>query len=194
LTSFAAAPLAANEAGFVMTVIPSLDARPLGEMNPGALVRFGCGAAMLLGIVAGCDFYQISSGKVILMLGAHPEDAATKGRFMPIDGPMVTEATLSYDAGHGIVVAPDAPVSLDTSIDGALLVGPGTRAVRTRLFGRGHSDTVPTIDTGSWQAVRVEPPHAPPWRVAVLAWELRLLTDPPLDPPLPSVFTFRAEG
>jgi hypothetical protein len=174
-----------------MTVILSLDARLLGQMAPGELIRFPVGGMMLLGIVAGCD-----PGTVVVMLEGHPEDLETTGRFMQIGEPIISETGLSYSTAHAVVVDPAAAVASRSderfSVDGALLVGAGARAIRTRGYGQGLSNLVLTIDTESWQAVRTAAPHPPPWRFAVLAWELRLLTDSTLDPPLPPVFTFRA--
>jgi hypothetical protein len=174
-----------------MTVIPSLDARLLGQMVPGELIRFTVGGTMLLGMVAGCD-----PGTVVVMLEGHPENPETAGRFMQIGEPIVSETGLSYGTAHAVVVDPAAAVASRSderfSVDGALLIGAGARAIRARGYGQGLSNVVLTIDTESWQAVRTPAPHPPPWRFAILAWQLRLLTDPLLDPLLPPVFTFRA--
>ena len=172
-----------------MTVVPSLNAQHLGDITPGGLVRVRFGSTTLLGVVAGCDFYQIPSGKVIIMLEAHPTNAFTRGCFMPIEGPMVTETVLSYGTGIGIVVDPASPVALGVETNGALLVGSDVTAICTRHVRNGAALM---IDTGAWQALR-DPILVSSWRIAVLEWELRFLIDPPLDPPLPP-FRFRVEG
>jgi len=99
---------------------------------------------------------------------------------------------LSYGTGLDIVVDPVAGASANVEIDGALLVGAGPPAIRTRGF-ESYSDVILAIDTLSWQAERASR-AALRWRFAVLAWELRLSTNPVLDPPLTPVFRFRAEG
>ena len=43
-----------------MAITPTLDAKLLGEMVPGELVRFPARRAMILGIVAGCDHRGIA--------------------------------------------------------------------------------------------------------------------------------------
>ena len=101
---------------------------------------------------------------------------------------MITEMALSYGTALGIVVDPTAPISPDVAINGALLVGTDITAICTRHFRNG---TALMIDTGAWQALR-EPILVSSWWLAVLEWELRFLTDLPLDPPLPP-FRFRAE-
>ena len=55
-----------------MAITPTLDAKLLGEMVPGELIRFPTGRAMVLGLVAGCDFMEIPSGLVIILLGDLP--------------------------------------------------------------------------------------------------------------------------
>jgi hypothetical protein len=180
----------------VMAIVPSLRAGPLGEMVDGELIRFRLGRRMVLGMVAGCDFVQIASGKVIVVLEDHPDRPGIVGRFLPIEEFMMSEPALSYGTAHMIAVHPGAPVAAASdeqfNTDGALLVGADTRAIRTRAMRDEFSDVVLTIDLESWKAVRTAPPNRPPWRVAVLAWEIRLLTDASINPPLPSVFTFRA--
>ena len=66
--------------------------------------------------------------------------------------------------------------------------------MRSRSVKDDSSDYALTIDIDQWTAVRSSHPHPQPRRVAVLAWELRLLANVPLDPPLPPVFTFAAGG
>jgi hypothetical protein len=181
-----------------MTITPTLDAKLLGEMVPGELIRFPAGRAMVLGIVAGCDHLGIASGLVIVLLGDLPDRPGVAGQFLPISEFMMSKTGLSYGREHIVVVHPSAPVAEPSderfATDGALLVAPGARALRTSRVIDAFSDVVLTIDIETWKAVRSAPPHPSPWRVAVLAWEIRLVTGVSINPPLSPVFTFRTGG
>ena len=186
------------EQGTEMAMAPELDARLLGEMAPGELIRFRFRAKMILGMVAGCDFLQIPSGMVIMVLEDLPDRPGTVGGFLPMVEFLMTETALSYGAKHIVIVHPAAPVASESddrfNTNGALLVGGTVRTVRSRSVKDDSSEYALNIDIEHWRAVRSSHPHAQPRRVAVLAWELRLLTNIPLDPPLPPVFTFAAGG
>lgn len=180
-----------------MTIIPDLAAKRLGEMAPGELIRFQFGEKMLLGMVAGCDFLQIPSGLVIVVLDDLPGLSVTVGGFLPLDEFLMTEIGLSYGTEHIVIVHPAAPVASKTderfNTSGALLVG-GGRFIRSRVLTNRYRDFSLTIDIDKWQAVPTSPQNPLPSRVAVLAWELRLLTGTPIDPPLRPVFTFAAKS
>lgn len=178
-----------------MAITPTLDAKLLGEMVPGELIRFPAGGAMVLGIVAGCDHMGIAPGLVIVLLEDLPDRSGVAGQFLPINEFMMSKTGLSYGREHIVIVHPSAlaadPSDERFATDGALLVATGARALRTRILRDDFADIRLTIDIDTWQAVRSAPPHRPPWRVAVLAWEVRLVTDVSINPPLPPVFTFR---
>jgi hypothetical protein len=164
-------------------------------MVPGELIRFRAGGAMALGIVAGCDLIGIASGLLIVLLGDLPDRPGVTGRFLPINEFMIPKTGLSYGRDHIVVVHPSAPAAEPSDerfvTDGALLVAPGARAFRTGILTDDFTDIVLTIDIDTWKAVRRTLPDRPPWRVAVLAWEIRLVTDVSINPPLPPVFAFR---
>ena len=179
-----------------MTIAPELEAKPVGEMVPGELMRFRFRRKMLLGIVARCDFLQIPSGMVIVLLEDSPDRPGTATGFMPVADALMPEVGLSYGTSHSIVVHPLA-ATLSHGDDqfgtnGALLVGKGSWAIRSHSAHDYFSEVTLTIDVANWTAVQNAYPRQRP--VAVLAWELRLLTEFPLDPPLAPVFTFRAGG
>lgn len=178
-----------------MTIIPDLAAKLLGEMSPGELIRFRFGEKMLLGMVARCDFLEISSGMVIVVMDDLPDRPGTAGGFLPMDEFFLAETGLSYGTKHIVVVHPAAPVVWETDerfyTNGALLVG-GGRVIRSRVLNNRYRDFALTIDIDKWHAVPTSPQNPLPRRVAVLAWELRLLTDMRIDPPLRPVFTFAA--
>ena len=186
------------EQGTEMAMAPELDARLLGEMAPGELIRFRFRAKMILGMVAGCDFLQIPSGMVIMVLEDLPERPGTAGGFLPMVEFLMTETALSYGTKHIVIVHPAAPVASESddrfNTNGALLVGGTVRTVRSRSVKDDSSEYALNIDIDHWTAVRSSHPHPQPRRVAVLAWELRLLANGPLDPPLAPVFTFAAGG
>jgi len=186
------------EQGTEMAMAPELDARLLGEMAPGELVRFRFRGKMMLGMVAGCDFLQIPSGMVIMVLEDLPDRPGTAGGFLPMVEFLMAEPALSYGTKHIVIVHPAAPVASESdarfNTNGALLIGGGARTVRSRSVKDDISDFALNIDIDHWTAVRNSHPHVRPRRVAVLAWELRLLADVPLDPPLAPVFTFAAGG
>jgi len=178
-----------------MAVIPTLSAKLLGEMVPGELIRFPARGAMVLGIVAGCDHMGIASGLVIVLLEDLPDRPGVVGRFLPIDDFMTPKTGLSYGREHSVVVHPSAPAAGSSdrrfATDGALLVAAGARALRTRILRDDITDILLTVDIDTWKAVRSAPLDPSPWRVAVLAWEIRLVTDESINPPLPPVFAFR---
>ena len=188
----------AMEQGTEMAMAPDLDARLLGEMAPGELVRFRFRGKMILGMVAGCDFLQIPSGMVIMVLEDLPDRPGTAGGFLPMVKFLMAEPALSYGRKHIVIVHPAAPVASKSdarfNTNGALLIGGGARTVRSRSVKDDISDFVLNIDIDHWTVVRNSHPHVRPRRVAVLAWELRLLADVPLVPPLAPVFTFAAGG
>ena len=105
---------------------------------------------------------------------------------------LMTETGLSFGTAHVVVVHPAAPAASDAderfNTNGALLVGGDARAMRSCSAKDEYSDHTLIIDVDSWKVVRT----VIPWRVAVLAWELRLLINVPIHPPLPPVFTFAA--
>ena len=181
-----------------MKIVPDLHAKLLGETIPGELIRFHFRGKMVLGMVAECDFLQIPSGMVIVVLEDLPDRSGSAGKFLPMDNYLMTAPGLSFGTAHIVVVHPAAPVASDTDerfdINGALLVGPDARAIRSHSAKDEFSDYTLIIDIESWRAVRTVPPKPRPWRVAVLAWELRMLIDVPLDRPLPPVFIFAGGG
>jgi len=181
-----------------MAMEPDLNAKLLAEMGPGDLIRFRFRGRMVLGMVAGCDFLQIPSGMVIIVLEDLPDRPGTAGGFVPMVEFLMAETALSYGTKHIVIVHPAAPVASEAddrfNTNGALLIGGGVRTMRSRSVNDGSSDYALTIDIDQWTAVRSSHPHPQPRRVAVLAWELRLLANVPLDPPLPPVFTFAAGG
>lgn len=180
-----------------MTIIPELNAMPLGKMTPGELIRFRFRGRMPLGIVAKCDFLQIPSGMVVIVLEDLPDYGATAGGFLPITEHLMAQPSLSYGTTHTVAVHPSAPVASDGDdgfdMNGVLMVGGGTRTIRSRLLNGGASDFTLMIDVDKWEAVRTGTPYAPQ-RVAVLAWEVRLFVKTPLEPPPAPVFTFAVRG
>ncbi len=111
---------------------------------------------------------------------------------------LMTETGVSFGTSHIVIVHPAAPVASNAheqfDINGVLQVGGEVRAIRSRAVKDEFSDYTLNIDIDCWTAIRTvvsNPQHRP---VAILAWELRLLTDVPLDPPLPPVFTFAARA
>lgn len=177
-------------------IVPRINAKPVGEMVPGELIRFRFRGRMPLGIVAGCDFLQIPSGRVIVLLEDVPDRPGTTTGFTPVADAMMSETALSYGTSHTIVVHPSAPAaSIDDerfATNGALLVGKGSRAIRSRSTHDYFSEVTLTVDVDNWAAIQNAYTRQRP--VAVLGWELRLLPEVPLDPPLPPVFIFRAGG
>jgi hypothetical protein len=127
-----------------MAITPTLDAKLLGEMVPGELIRFPAGGAMMLGVVAGCDHLGIASGLVIVLLEDLPDRAAAGGRFLPINEFMMSKTGLSYGREHIVVVHPSAPAAGPSderfATDGALLVATGARALRTRNLSDDFTD------------------------------------------------------
>jgi hypothetical protein len=177
-----------------MTVFPNLDAKLMGETSPGELVRFPFGLKMLLGLVVGCDFLQLPSGMVIVLLEDIPDRPGTSLCFTAVTEYMMAETCLSYGARHKIIVHPTTSVASMNAeefvTNGALLVGGGKCAVRSRSVRDEFSDFALLVDTDSWTAVQNT--HPQPQRVAVLGWELSLAPDVSLDPPLPPIFVFSA--
>ena len=181
-----------------MAMEPDLNAKLLADMGPGDLIRFRFRGRMVLGMVAGCDFLQIPSGMVIIVLEDLPDRPGTAGGFVPMVEFLMTETALSYGTKHIVIVHPAAQVAPEDddrfNTNGALLIGGGVRAMRSRSVKDDSSDYALTIDIDQWTAVRSSHPHPQPRRVAVLAWELRLMVNVPLYPPLSPVFTFAARG
>jgi hypothetical protein len=181
-----------------MTIVPDLHAKLLGETIPGELIRFRFWRKMVLGMVAGCDFLQIPSGMVIVALEDLPDRPGSAGGFLPMVEHLMTETALSFGTAHMVVVHPAASAASDAdeqfNTNGVLLVGGDARAIRSRSAKDDYSDHTLIIDVDSWKAIRTALPHPRRWRVAVLNWELRLLTHVPIHPPLPPVFTFAARS
>ena len=181
-----------------MTVVPDIQAKLLGKSIPGELIRFKFRGRMLLGIVAGCDFLRIPSDKVIVVLEDIPDRPGSAGKFLPMGDYMMAETCLSFGTSHIVVVHPEAPTAPDGDerfdLNGVLQVGDDGRAIRSHSAQDTFNDYTLIIDLGSWKAVQPIFPHSRPRRIAVLAWELRLITDVPLEPPLSPVFGFAAGG
>jgi hypothetical protein len=179
-----------------MAITPSLDARPIGEMTPGELIRFPSGAANPLAVVAGCDFLEIPSALVVILLEDYPDRPGTAGGLLPVNEYMMETVGLSYGRQHIVVVDPLAPAvnreDQRFTLDGALLVNANVRALRTRVLLNGSKGAALYIDLDTWKAVRSEPSRFQVWQFAVLAWEIRPMTDPRLSLPVQPIFTFRA--
>jgi len=175
-----------------MRVVPNLEAKLLGEMVPGELIRFSFRRTMLLGIIAGCECFQLPSGLVIILLDEIPERPGTALGFVPMIESMMSQIALSYGLQSCLVVHPTAPVASDRderfNTTGALLIGGGVKAIRSRMVRDEFNELTLLINAESWTAI----PQgiAQPQRLAVLAWELRLLHDLDLNPAVPPVFTF----
>ena len=94
------------EQGTDMTMEPDLNAKLLAEMGPGELIRFRFRGRMVLGMVAGCDFLQIPSGMVIIVLEDLPDRPGTAGGFVPMVEFLMTETALSYGTKHIVINTP----------------------------------------------------------------------------------------
>jgi hypothetical protein len=175
-------------------MISELQAKLLGDMAPGELVRFPFRRWMPLGIVACCDVHQSPAGIVIFLLEDLPDRPGTSTRYIPVLDFLISEVGLSYGKSCDVVVHPAAPVVAaghqGFSIDGALLVGGGVRALRSQPELESFSGATILIDADKWAAI----PRSlhEPKRVAILAWELRLQRDGRIDQLAPPVFTFAA--
>ena len=140
-----------------MMIVPGLHAKPIAEMVPGELIRFPFRRTMPLGILAGCDFLRIPSGKVIVLLEDSPDRPGTATGFLPVADALLPEIALSYGASHGIVVHPWAPAASSGDelfgTNGALLVGAGNRAIRSHSAHAYFEETTLIIDIDNWMAI-----------------------------------------
>ncbi len=179
-----------------MSLFPELQAKPMGQLVPGELVRCKFRRTMILGMAVGCDFLQLSSGMVFLPFEDFPDRPGSLLRFFLVAEADLSEPALSYGSAHCVVVDPAARVvsryDERFAVNGALVVGAGARTVRSGPMLEGWQSVTLMIDVDAWNAVpRL---NEVPGRLAVLDWQLRLLPDGRIEPPLPPAFIFAAIG
>jgi hypothetical protein len=178
-----------------MKTLPAMQAKPLSAAVPGELVRIPQGGKMVLGIVVACEHPEIPSGRVLLLLENIPDQPKSVLGFLLLDDYRLSETCLSFGTEHVVIVHPTSPVVPTSSItrqdvSGLLLVGEAGQVIRSRLARDPTVGPAFFISLDGWKAI---PPASAPglrWSAAVLAWELRMLSNPLGCPPLPPVFTF----
>jgi hypothetical protein len=182
-----------------MPIVPNVQAKPMSDLKPGELVRFRFRGLMPLALAVGCDFLQIPSGMVLILLEGvsgdlHPGlQPATRLEFLPLGSDDLGATALSYGDGHSVVVEPSARVvtAFDTAFqtNGALVVGKGLQALRTHARMQNWSHIEIMVDVNTWTAVQGT--SGVSGKVAILDWQLRLPGNDRLDLKSVSVFNFQ---